>query len=271
MTPFLLLSHHRSGSNFLTDTLQAHPQVSVIDEPMSMHTEFFPSVDLIRWGAEDYHPARLHASMDVAPGARSFIQDLFDYLPAAAPGQVRGFKETMLPEKLPWLLAALPDLVVVYLVRDPRSVISSVLSRDFTKLWRYEVTIPRYRALYDDVPFPIEVGDVFERCVSSWQIRHYETMRHLPRDRSLSVRLEDSLTDPERTLTRVMAALGLAPTQRQYDFIEQSQQDSRGSAYSVFRRPADVLHGWSRNLTRRQVATIESRLSREMALHGYDR
>jgi hypothetical protein len=175
----------------------------------------------------------------------------------------------MLSEKLPWLLAALPELVVVHLVRDPRSVISSVLSRDFTKLWRYEVTIPRYRELYDDVPFPIEVADVFERCVSSWQIRHYETMRHLPPGRSLSIRLEDFFTDPEDALTRMMAAVGLTPEQRQYDFIQQSQQDSRGSAYSVFRRPADVLHGWHRNLTRQQVDAIESRLSRELAVHGY--
>jgi LPS sulfotransferase NodH len=33
--PFLILAHHRSGSNFLNDLVQAHPCVDCINEPFT--------------------------------------------------------------------------------------------------------------------------------------------------------------------------------------------------------------------------------------------
>jgi len=44
--PFLLLAHHRSGSNLLNDLLQAHPCIECLNEPFSMHTPFFREHDL---------------------------------------------------------------------------------------------------------------------------------------------------------------------------------------------------------------------------------
>ena len=61
--PFLVLAHHRSGSNFLNDLLQAHPCIECLNEPLSMHTRFFRDCDLARWTHEDFDPRWLHRSL----------------------------------------------------------------------------------------------------------------------------------------------------------------------------------------------------------------
>jgi hypothetical protein len=45
--PFLIMAHHRSGSNFLHDLLQAHPAIECINEPLSWLKEFMPSLKVI--------------------------------------------------------------------------------------------------------------------------------------------------------------------------------------------------------------------------------
>ena len=83
--PFLILGHHRSGSNFLADLLQANERIECLSEPLSMHTDF-RRFDLETWTGEEFASSCLHASLRDAPGTVAFLRQLQDWLygPAAA-------------------------------------------------------------------------------------------------------------------------------------------------------------------------------------------
>src|SRR3954468_20497935 len=78
--PFLVMAHHRSGSNFLNDVLQSCAGIECLNEPLSMHTRFFRDHDLAPWGADDHDPALLHASLGGDPTVREFLLELKAYL-----------------------------------------------------------------------------------------------------------------------------------------------------------------------------------------------
>ena len=144
----MVLAHHRSGSNFFGDVLQAHPHTECLSEPFSMHTSAYLDLDLIRWGASEYHPRTLHPQLSRYPGTVEFTRDLSSYLGAAPVGQARGFKETLGFEKLPWLREVFPGLRVVIVVRDPRAVVRAVTARNMERLWDYAGTLARYRLFF---------------------------------------------------------------------------------------------------------------------------
>ncbi|MEU6865624.1 hypothetical protein ABZ924_20585 [Streptomyces sp. NPDC046876] len=50
-TPFLIIGHHRSGTNFLGEPIQRNPVVARANEPFSMRTDFFRDNDLRLWFA----------------------------------------------------------------------------------------------------------------------------------------------------------------------------------------------------------------------------
>ena len=45
--PFLILSHHRSGSDFMCNLLCENSKIECLNEPLSMHTDFFKKKDII--------------------------------------------------------------------------------------------------------------------------------------------------------------------------------------------------------------------------------
>ncbi len=266
---FLVLSHHRSGSNFLTDTLQQHDCLTVIDEPLSMHTGIFPELDLVRWTAEEYDEEVLHHALTRAPVAQRFVRDLFDYLRSAPPGRGRGFKETILFEKLPWLHRALPAIRVIHLVRDPRAVVHSLLRLPMRKQWRYERSVPFYARTYGDVTLDLRSDNELDRCISSWLIRHREAVTWLSRFGYVTVRLEDIVRSPDGELHRLMGFLGFEVRPRQLDFIARSQSESRGGPYSTFRHRDEILHAWETGLPSDVQRHIAERVHADMEQLGY--
>ena len=98
--PFFVMAHHRSGSNFLNDLLQSHPQVECINEPLSMHTHFFREHDLNFWSAGDFDDDTLHPSLAAQEPLRAFLHDFRHYLGRSDPSRVIGFKDTVLFGKL---------------------------------------------------------------------------------------------------------------------------------------------------------------------------
>jgi hypothetical protein len=234
-----------------------------------MHTSYFAERDLVRWDGRDYHPRLLQPELARWPEALEFTGDLFAYLAASPPGRSRGFKETLLFEKLPWLARVAPALRVIHLVRDPRAVVTSLLRLNFDRLWNYRHNLERYLRRYDDLPFTVELGTELDQCISSWQVRHFEARRHLDEFAHVRIRLEDLLDAPGPTLGRVMTLLGARVEDRQLDWVRRSQQDTRGGPYSTYRRREDVVCAWRRQLSGSDRARIEDRLAREMDELGY--
>ena len=270
-TPFLILSHHRSGSNFIGDLIQQHPSFDVLSEPFSMHTNVFRQIDLIPWHASDYTEPSLHDYLADFPSVQQFLYDLREYLSTVSRSETRGFKETMLFEKLPWIRQYIPDLKVIWLIRDPRAVVASIMKRNLYKLWDYHITIPRYLDDFDhDYPRgSTSLETPMKLCVWSWKLRYRLAEQHCDQFPHLVVKLEEMVQDPDTQLSAMMSFLGSAPHAYQRDFVRLSQLETRGAAYSTHRHRAEVLEDWKLRLQDNDRQYIESVLHDEMVQLGY--
>ena len=260
--PFLVLAHHRSGSNFLNDLLQAHPHIECINEPLSMHTGYFRECDLATWTGTDLDADMLHRSLAEQAPLRLFLHELRAYLLQSHIGRVIGFKETVLFGKLEWLKAFIPSLKIIFLKRDPRAIVSSVLRSDLSDFWRYEELVPpAFARLFPNYP-DRSVGDdkparAAELVAMSVVLRYELARRELGLFQHRVVTLEELMRDPGASLGEMTDLLGLAPHERQLQFVAERQMASRGGAFSSFRKPDDVTNAWERHLDVRQLQAID--------------
>jgi len=172
-THFLVLSHHRSGSNFVCNLLCENKEIVCLNEPWSMHTDFFKKNDLITWKKDEYDEEFLHYSLKDSKLLVEYLKELRSYMTEESLNRAIGFKETLLFEKLTWLKEFMPNLKIIYLVRDPRAVVNSALRKDMYKIWDYETTVSRYieNNLYEERE-KIDFNSPFNLVVWSWKIRH---------------------------------------------------------------------------------------------------
>ncbi len=264
--PFLLLAHHRSGSNFVHDLLQSHPCIECINEPLSMHTRFFRQCDLVRWSDADYDPVFLHLALAKQDELRTYLLDLRQYLLRSSEDRVMGFKETALFGKLEWVKEFLPMLKILFLTRDPRAVVSSVLRSGLSEFWRYHDLVPH--AFHEIFPHYERRGDGSDPAIRDAEIAamsvaaRYELARrtvHLFEHRLVS--LEEVMRDPVGCLESMTAFLGVESHPDPFSFLQRRQGVSRGGAFSSFRAPEDVENAWQRHLSAGQIEVVEDVLS----------
>jgi hypothetical protein len=264
--PFLLLAHHRSGSNFVHDLLQSHPRIECINEPLSMHTRFFRQCDLVRWSEADYDPMFLHVALAKHEGLRTFLLDLRQYLLRSDEDRVMGFKETALFGKLEWVKEFLPTLRILLLTRDPRAVVSSVLRSGLSEFWRYHDLVPH--AFHEIFPHYARRSDASDPAIRDAEIAAMSvvTRRELAR-RTVNlfehrlVSLEEVMRDPAGSLQSLTAFLGVESHPDPFSFLRRRQVASRGGAFSSFRAPEDVQIAWRRHLSAGQIEVTEDVLS----------
>lgn len=260
--PFCVMAHHRSGSNFLNDLLQKHPCIECLNEPLSMHTRFFRERDLALWHADDFDPELLHASLAGHAALRAYLLELRQYLLQSNSGRIVGFKDTCLFGKLGWLKAFVPSLKIIFLRRDPRAIVSSVLRSELAGFWRYaDLVPPAFAQVCPGYASRVEPGDITalaaETVAMSVALR-YELARHtldLFAHRTLD--LDDLMRNPVQCLQLLADFLGVEPDPEQMSFIITRQRESRGGLFSSFRAPVDVEGAWRAHLSARQVEAID--------------
>jgi len=264
--PFLLLAHHRSGSNFVHDLLQSHPRIECINEPLSMHTRFFRQCDLVRWSEVDYDPVFLHVALAKQDELRTYLLELRQYLLRSNEDRVMGLKETALFGKLQWVKEFLPTLKVLLLTRDPRAVVSSVLRSGLSEFWRYHDLVPH--AFREIFPHYERRGAGSDPAIRDAEIAamsvatRYELARrtmHLFEHRV--VPLEEVMRNPAGCLESMIAFLDIEPHPDPFSFLQRRQGVSRGGAFSSFRAPEDVQTAWRRHLSAGQIEVVEDVLS----------
>lgn len=259
--PYFVMAHHRSGSNFLNDLLQAHPLVECINEPLSMHTDFFRHRDLERWGRDDFDPDQLHPSLAPHPLLRAYLHDFRAYLLQSSPQRVTGFKETVLFGKLDWLKLFLPPLKVLLLKRDPRAVVASVLRSNLLSFWNYAHLVPPvfkalhpgYESRHDPADPDVRAAEIVAMSVA---VRDDMARRSIGQFEHMDVDLTDLMDDPARALEAIAEFLGVEPDPRQLAFVARRQAETRGGTFSSFRSRDDVEHSWRRHLGEDQVCVV---------------
>lgn len=260
--PFLVLAHHRSGSNFLNDLLQAHPAVECLNEPLSMHTSLFRQCDLVHWGAREYDPGSLHASLAGEPELRDFLIELRAYLLQSTATRIAGFKETVLFGKLGWLKAFLPSLKIIFLRRNPRAIVNSVLRSGLIDFWRYQETVPpAFQSMFPAYASQLQPGEhdarAAELAAMSVAVRYEMARDTIGAFDHCVLSLEGLIRDPATELLKVTDLLDVAPHPALLSFVNERAADNRGGIYSSFRRGSEVTNAWQTRLNPRQRQVIE--------------
>ena len=261
--PYFIMAHHRSGSNFLNDLLQAHPRLECVNEPFSMHTAFFRRCDLEPWRREEFDPVMLHPELAPHPTLRNYLLELRAYLSHSSGTRVIGFKDTVLFEKLEWLKAFIPSLKIVFLKRDPRAIVSSVLRSNLVGLWDYARLVPPafakikpdYVSRIDSTDASVAAAEIVAMSIAT---RYAHARRALEGFEHLQIHLDELTHEPAMQLERLSAFLGVPPHQGPLSFLAQRQAVSRGGAFSSFRSHDDVRNTWSRHLSAAQVRAVET-------------
>lgn len=260
--PFLVMAHHRSGSNFVNDLLQSHPAIECLNEPLSMHTRFFRDCDLAHWSGADYDPRDLHPALARQEDLRDYLVELRQYLLRSTHGRVMGFKETVLFGKLEWLKAYLPDLKIVFLTREPCAIVSSVLRSGLFEFWRYGELVPKtFHALYPHYESRVDAADASTReaeiAAMSVAARHELARRSMHLFDHRVVPLETVMQEPASAVKSLTEFLGVAAHPDPESFLMRRQAMSRGGTFSSFRAADDVQATWRRHLSARQVEAIQ--------------
>jgi len=260
--PYFVMAHHRSGSNFLNDLLQAHPRIECINEPLSMHTRYFRECDLEPWTRDDFDPVLLHRSLAPHEILRDYLFDFRAYLSQSSDTRVIGFKDTILFEKLEWLKAFIPSLKILFLRRDPRSIVSSVLRTSLLELWDYARLVPpAFRKLRPGYVSQVDAADkataAAELVAMSIVTRHEFARRAIQHFDHIEVHLDDLMRNPAERLEAITQFLGVPPHDGPLTFLEHRQAMSRGGMFSSFRLQDDVRNTWERHLSAAQLQAIE--------------
>ncbi|MFA5885406.1 MAG: TIGR03032 family protein [Acidimicrobiia bacterium] len=142
--PLFIVSSPRSGSSLMFETLARSPDLYSVGGESHQIIESIPA---FRPAAHDWHSNRLDATdatPDLARALRNgFLVQLRDRDGRKPVGPVRMLEKTPKNSlRVPFLREVFPDAIFVYLYRDPRETVSSMLDA-----WRSG----RFK-MYDDLP-----------------------------------------------------------------------------------------------------------------------
>lgn len=263
---FILLGQHRSGTSYLLDLIRHHPDVDTINEPFSMHLDFFRNNEE-KWEAEDYKEDILHDTLYNYTETIKYIKELNKWMNIDFPN-LRGFKETALFEKYAWLKQVINFDKKIILVRDPRAVVVSILKRNMQNTWwDYKGKLTTY---YMDKIKDISIIEIpIMTCATLWKARARHLMNIIEKESCLLVRLEDVLFNPNQELSKIMRYLDLDVNDDQIEFFDATSKESRDFTYSNFRKKEEVLYAWESKINKKDRENIERLLHEELMFFEY--
>jgi len=226
-----------------------------------MHTGYFRECDLSLWSAEDFDPQMLHVSLAPHRALRSFLVEWREYLLQSNSTRVIGFKETVLFGKLDWLKVFIPSLKILFLQRDPRAIVSSVLRSNLLSFWNYIHLIPplfkAMRPEYVSRSRSVDEATRAAEITAMSVVVRYELVRGaIQKFDHMEIHLEALMQRPREQLDQIIEFLGVESDDGPLSFLRKRQLASRGGPYSSFRSPEDVEHAWKRHLTTDQIRAI---------------
>lgn len=252
--PVIILSAPRAGSTLLFETLaQAAGIYSIGGESH----ELIESIDELRPGGGKVDSNRLTAD-DAMPNLvselrRRFATELLDRDGAApaAGTAVRLLEKT--PKnalRVPFLLRVFPDALFVFLHRDPRANLSSMMQAWRSGRW---VTYRRLPGWEGDWSLLLPPGyrdlrgrQLEEIVAAQWRVSNdtiLDDLGELPAGRWTTIRYEDLVARPKVEIARLLEFAGLAMDARLDAYLSQPLPHSR------FTQTAPDPEKWRRNET----------------------
>jgi hypothetical protein len=218
--PIFIVAAPRSGSTLLFETLAVSPALSTLGGEAHWLVEGIPQ---LRPGAPGVDSNRLEARHATEAVAREFDRVLAQRMvdseqrPVAAAQPLRWLEKT--PKnalRIPFFDRLYPDALFVFLWRDPRENLSSIMEAWKARRW---VTYPTLDGW--DGPWSMLLpagwrdlkGQPLERIAAAqWQITNrtvLEDLRGLESERWMSLSYAELLADPKSAVTRICRFAGL--------------------------------------------------------------
>lgn len=217
--PAFIVSTPRSGSTLLFETLGLAPG---LHRPGGESHWLIEDIAALSPAAHGWSSNRL-AAADAAPEpverlARAFYEDLRDRDGRPASGRVRMLEKT--PKnalRVPFFDAAWPDAVFVYLYRDPRATLASMIEAWRSGAFRTYPDLPGWTGL----PWSLLLVPGWERFIGrplpevvahQWAATTellLDDLEALPPERVHALAYADFLAAPQAVVARLAAALGL--------------------------------------------------------------
>ncbi|MDE2090926.1 MAG: sulfotransferase [Gammaproteobacteria bacterium] len=227
--PIVIVAAPRSGSTLLYETLARHPDIWSLGDESHAEIESIPGLSPMDHA---YISNALSAS-EASPGIAEALLCLFagrmrdangkPYIEASAsekPSAVRFLEKTPKNSlRIPFLNAIFPDAYFIFLHRDPRSNLASMMEAWRSGKFVTYRTLPGWKGLpwslllapgWDKLP-PDDLARIVAHqwCAANEAI--LESLGHLPPGRWRSLAYADFVAAPGETLTKLCAFCDLPP------------------------------------------------------------
>lgn len=189
-----------------------------------------------------YLPLDDHEYRDF-PNIGAFVNHLFERLIENNEVIYFGDKAPNMMRYLPELLSVFTAAKILFVVRDPRDNVFSLMKRQYISLYQSCLLYDEYNN--EMVRFNGLLGD----------------------EKSLVIRFEDILQDSERTIRRVYSFLDISFTRTSLDL---SEYDAIKDSYVLPTLDASKIGKWKRNLSPKEVRKIEQFLNVHFVRNNYD-
>ncbi len=272
--PIVVMGSPRSGTTLLTTMMHAHPRIAMPPETRWVQgvyrrrDEFGDLNDpanrrkvaafIMRKGTRfrelKIDPGRTtRRIVSAAPTLGSVTAAVFEEFAASRNKERWGDKRPSYTMWVDRLLAMWPEMQVIYMVRDPRACVASILRSPW-------------------------FSGGFDEAVTAWargEIEMRKFARRAVPGQYYKLRYEDLVADPGTELKQLCAFLG-----EHFDDAMLRHQDAAEDIVPNWetyhdRTRQDIdpsrVHGWTRDLTAEQIGLIELVCALPMHRHGYQR
>jgi len=217
--PVFIVSSPRSGSSLLFETLAKSPDACTIGGESHLLIEGIPALDASKRGFESNRLDATDATPDIANALRErFAAEAFGRdlrMPAA--GAVRLLEKTPKNSlRIPFLQRVFPDALFVYLHRDPREVLASMLEAWESGRFRTYPNLPGWTGLPWSLLLTPGWRDLVGRplpeiVAAQWEATTrilLDDLAALPSAQCVVARYDALTGNPAAEIARLCAALG---------------------------------------------------------------
>lgn len=225
VAPVFIVAAPRSGSTLLYETLATHGRLANLGGEAHWLVEGDPALRPGAPGVESNRLTAAHATPAVAARIRAEV--------AARARPALGAQGPWLLEKtpknalrVPFLLEVFPDAQFIFLQRDPRANLSSMMQAWRAKGWITYRQLPGWPGPWSLLlppgyerlqGRPLEEGVAFQWRVANETI--LDDLADLPRERWTTVRYEAFVADPRAEIGKLLGFAGLAMDPRFEDYL----------------------------------------------------
>jgi hypothetical protein len=226
--PIFVLGAPRSGTTVLFDVLNQAPGVASLDRETGVVWDTFHRVEDADWASHEVGPE------DLTPAERRYLYWAIDRLALRKRYLDKLPRNTL---RVLYLQSLFPDASFVFLRRDGRAVVSSLMTG-----WR---SGPRFgRGMVPPIPLRIEGYEgstwkfllppgwegyaqghrLAEVCAFQWVSANESVLaakEHVAPDRWVEVSYEEMTQEPRATAERMLDALGLSPAPEAVRYAEE--------------------------------------------------